>query len=68
MPDSRIPWTPAALATMRMLTEAEAFIGGQLLAQFQHATRATMLGKKGRYYVISEEEIERAQAGGTNGG
>ena len=32
---------------------------GQLLAVFQYAVRAETLGRKGRYFVLSEEDINR---------
>lgn len=41
----------------RPLTKQECFIFGQLLAQFRQATMAEVLGKKGRYYCISENQI-----------
>ncbi len=46
-------------ATVRVLTEDEAFLHGQLIASYGMAVRAATLGRKGRYYVISEEDIAR---------
>jgi hypothetical protein len=45
------------LATTRPLTRSEGFLCGQLLACYEMAIRAEMLGKKGRYYVIGEGDI-----------
>lgn len=45
------------IAAERPLTSRECFTHGQLLSQFQQATQAEMLGKKGRYYVINEANI-----------
>jgi len=56
------------LATTRMLSKTETFLGGQLLAQYKQAIWAHMLGKKGRYYVISEEDLAREKARGENVG
>jgi len=47
------------IAATRPLTSAECFIHGQLLCNYQHAVRAELLGKKGRYFVVSEDEIEK---------
>ena len=44
-------------ATNRPLTNAEHCLCGQILANFQHAVRAETLNKKGRYFVLSEDEI-----------
>lgn len=50
-------------AAERLLTADEAFLLGQLLASLRMAIEARMLGKRGRYYVISEaqfkEQLER---------
>lgn len=45
------------LAAERPLTEAECFIHGQLMCCYRMAIKAEMLGKKGRYFVFSEEDI-----------
>lgn len=54
------------IAAKRPLTFAECFLHGQLLAVYEHAVKAEMLGKKGqRYFVISEDQInERLRAEG----
>jgi hypothetical protein len=52
----------AETALARVLTEDEVFLHGQLLAAYRMAVRASMLGRKGRYYVLSEEDIARAAA------
>jgi hypothetical protein len=44
-------------AGTRALTARECFLHGQLLAQFKQASIAAALGKKGRFYVISENDI-----------
>ena len=41
----------------RLLTRHECFMHGQLMAVFEMAIRAEMLGKKGRYLVVSEEQV-----------
>ena len=45
------------LSADRPLTSQERFIHGQLLAQFEQAVTAEVLGYKGRYYVTSEDKI-----------
>jgi hypothetical protein len=45
------------IAATRPLTQRECFIHGQLLAQYKGAIIAETLGKPGRYYVVSEEEV-----------
>jgi hypothetical protein len=47
------------IASTRPLTGDECCIMGQLLAVFQYAVRAETLGRKGRYFVLSEEDINR---------
>ena len=47
------------IAATRMLTENESFFCGQLLAAHRMAVEARMLGRRGRYYVISGEEFDR---------
>jgi len=49
----------ASTAMERVLTEDEAFLHGQLVAAFGMAVRAETLGHRGRYYVISEQDIAR---------
>lgn len=49
----------ADTATVRVLTEDESFLHGQLVAAFGMAVRAATLGHRGRYYVISEQDIAR---------
>ena len=46
-------------AKTRTLNESECFFHGQLLSVFQQAVRAETLGKKGRFFVISEADINR---------
>jgi hypothetical protein len=48
-------------ATERLLTESESVMLGQLLAAYTMAIEARMLGKKGRYMVISEERLRQMQ-------
>lgn len=43
----------------RLLTRHEGFMHGQLMSVFEQAVRAEMLGKKGRYFVVSEEQIAK---------
>jgi hypothetical protein len=48
------------LAQERVLTSAEGFLFGQLMAQHRMSIEARMLGRPpGRYYVISEADIAR---------
>ncbi len=47
------------LAHQRPLTLAECFMHGQLMNVFEQAIRAEMLGKKGRYFVVSEEQLSQ---------
>lgn len=47
------------VASTRSLNPSECFIMGQLLSVFEQAVRAESLGKKGRYFVISEDDINR---------
>ncbi len=47
------------VAEQRALRQDESFLFGQLLAQYRMAIEARMLGKHGRYYVISEADILR---------
>lgn len=56
--------TIGTAATTRPLTRAESAISGQLLCCFEHAVRAEMLGKRGRYFVVAESEIDRLVAEG----
>ena len=52
-------------AKERTLTEAEAFLHGQLLAAFRMTILARKLGlPPKRYYVISEDDIFRLTNGG----
>jgi len=46
-------------AETRPLTGDECCIWGQLLSVFQQAVRAETLGKKGRYFCLSEADINR---------
>ena len=46
-------------AAERPLTQREIFIHGQLLCCFEMAVMAETLGKKGRYFVVSEEHINK---------
>lgn len=46
------------VAEKRALSFEEGFLAGQLVASFEMAVRATALtGRKGRYWVISEEQF-----------
>ena len=52
-----------ATAETRQLTRQECFLHGQLLAQFAAACIAEVLtGKKGRFLVVSEDDINRQLA------
>jgi hypothetical protein len=51
-----------ATAEHRVLTHEEVFLHAQLLAQFGMAICAKMLGKNGRYFVLSEADVERASS------
>jgi hypothetical protein len=46
-------------ATTRPLTVDESALCEQLVCQFRMAVQAQMLGRKGRYYVLSEDEISK---------
>jgi hypothetical protein len=46
------------LAGERALTTDECFLMGQLMAAYCMAIEARMLGRKGRYYMISEADME----------
>ena len=46
-------------AHQRPLTRKECFLHGQILAQYRMAVAATVMGKKGRYYVIPEDAINQ---------
>ena len=53
------------LASERALDTEECFLFGQLLAQFKMSIEARMLGKKpGRYFVMSEADLERLRLRG----
>jgi len=45
------------IAGERALTTEECFLHGQLMCQYKQAVTAEVLGKKGRYYVVSEDNI-----------
>ncbi len=47
------------IAAQRPLTQAECFMHGQLMCCYRMAIQAEMLGKKGRYFVFSEDEIRK---------
>jgi hypothetical protein len=46
------------IAGKRPLTDDERFLGEQLLSVFAMAVRAETLGKKGRYFCMSQEQVE----------
>jgi len=46
-------------ACERPLTEQEAFVHGQLLSIYKQACWAEALGKKGRFFVIHESQIQK---------
>lgn len=50
-------WRLMDSASQRPLTLEECGLHGQLLSQFQQSVMARCLGKKGRYYVISEDNV-----------
>lgn len=47
------------IAAERPLKPEECCIHGQLLCNYRHAIRAELLGKRGRYFVVGEEEIDK---------
>ena len=47
---------------IRPLVRDECFLMGQLLSCYRQAIEARMLGRKGRYFVVSEADIERLTA------
>jgi hypothetical protein len=47
----------------RVLSHSERFMFGQLLSILVQAVRAEMLGKKGRYFCLSEADIDQAVKG-----
>lgn len=47
-----------SLAHKRELTDDECAIFAQLIAVFEQAVRAETLGYKGRYFVMSEDQIK----------
>jgi hypothetical protein len=47
------------LALERPLTLAEHCLLGQVMANYRFAIRAETLGKKGRYFVLSEDDITK---------
>lgn len=49
-------------ATERPLTTAETLILSQLLSCYKQAVRAETMGKKGRYIVLSEDDINSMMA------
>lgn len=49
--------TLVGAAKQRPITADEAFLFGQLVAAYRMAIEARMLGRKGRYYVLSESQI-----------
>ena len=51
------------VAQQRPLTGKECFLFGQLFQCFKQAVQAEMLGKKGRYYVVSAEQLAKVLAG-----
>jgi len=47
-------------AATRLLTDAECFLIGQLVACYRQAIEARMLlGRNGRYFVISQADLEK---------
>lgn len=50
------------IAGERALTMEECFMMGQILACYQSAVRAEMLGKKGRYFVVAEDQLNELLA------
>jgi hypothetical protein len=48
------------LAAERALDRDECFLFGQLLNVYRMSIEARMLGKRGRYFVLSEADVERA--------
>ena len=48
-----------AVAVQRQLTHDESFLIGQLLSGYRMAVEARMLKKPGRYFVLSEADIQR---------
>lgn len=50
------------LASERALTNAECFLQGQLLANYRLVVRSETLGYKGRYWTLSESDLQRLAA------
>lgn len=48
-----------SIATSRAITGSERFLFEQLLSNFRMAILAQSLGKKGRYFVLSEDDISK---------
>jgi hypothetical protein len=48
--------------TQRLLTQDESFMAGQLLSAFCMGVEARMLNRPGRYFVMSEADVEKAIA------
>lgn len=44
-------------AEQRPLTREECFLHGQIVTCFLHAVRAETLGKPGRYFCVSEDDV-----------
>jgi hypothetical protein len=55
--------TLLATAAQRALTRTESFLAGQLLASYRMAIEARMLGRRGRYYVLSESDLDKLMRG-----
>jgi hypothetical protein len=51
-------WRLTKVAEQRPLTREETFVHSELVAQFEQAVLAERMGYKGRYYVVSQEQIE----------
>lgn len=50
------------IAKIRTFDCFESTLFGQLLANYRMAVQAETLGKRGRYYVMSEEDIQKIVA------
>ena len=54
-------------ALTRPLTRQETFLHGQLLSVYEMAILAETLGKKGRYFVLSEDKLDQLIGASKNG-
>ena len=51
------------IAKTRPLASSETFLCGQILSNLQMAVRAETLGRKGRFFVLSDDDIKSLTKG-----